>query len=212
MAREKEKKAPARAEIDITPSWPTPTDPFMPWPWTKPDPRAIPYGKPGKRIRVLVLPGRVEYDPAMMKIELAVLNYAAKGRDVTIVVPDVWRGTGEIMARRTGSNLMVICTDKAGATSLPSNYTFETFASSKIARRRVLREADVVYMIDTHIALDKIKADIADHHDGMKVKTFKSLYVKRPSTTRAQNEAVKEAVRKKIKDSDKKSSKKRKKK
>lgn len=198
------KAKPARAEVDITPSWPSANDPLPPWPYTKPDPRPVPYGKPGKTVRVLILPGRMEYDPCMNAMEQRIRKLMAEAKNVVIVVPDVWRGVGEIMARRNGLNWMVINTDNAGSTVLPSVHGFDKFAGSKVARRRVLREADMVYIVDNNVAFTQITEDVEAHHEGMPVRVFKHKYKKREPVSlekvaKKQKKAKSEALAKKKK-------------
>lgn len=197
-------KRSARAEIDITPTYPSAYDPHPPWPYTTPEPRPIPYGKPGKRLNVLVLPGKVEYDPAMTIVEEYVRKMTAKGRYVNVIVPDVWRGIGEVLARRNGLNYMVINTDKAGATTLPSVNGFEKFARSKTARRRCLREADVVLIVDNNVAFKEIHKDIADHFEDLKVVTVGHSYESLHHANKMRSEYAKASIKPKPKGKKKK--------
>jgi len=169
-------KKPATCEIDITPTYPTRYDPLPPWPYTRPDPRPSEYGKPGKRINVLLIPGQIEYDPCMNSVEKSVRKLVKAGRHVVIVVPDVYRGVGEIMARRNGLNFLVVNTDKAGNTSLPTIIDRATFFVSKTARRRTMMEADVMYLVDSNPVFDVVAKEAKKFFPELKVNVVEHQY------------------------------------
>lgn len=179
--------APARAEIDITPTWPSRYDPMPPWPFTHPGQREIAYGDQKGEIRVLVLPGKIEYDPCMNKAEKLLRSLQGRGREVTVVVPDVYRGSGEIMSRRLGANLLVVNTGTAGSLDLPSLVQYSNLGSS-VARKYCVRKADAAILVkdspyfkDFCNTIKKLKPDI-------KVKKLDPKYVKRKSAEQIEEE------------------------
>lgn len=185
----------ARAVVDISHTPPTAYDPLPTWPYTVPDPRSIPYGKPGKKVSVLILPGKIEYDPAMHLVEQRVRKMVDAGRHVTIVVPDYYRGVGEILSRRQGLNLLVVNTDKSGAESLPSFPSLDKLKASKVARRRVLMECDVAYIIDNCPVRDEFEADIERSFSDMKTRVFKHVYVKKVADEKKLSKAEKKLAK-----------------
>lgn len=202
MAKKQTKKNDARAEVDISANLPTSHDPFQPWPYTIPIPRSRPYGRPGETKHVLILPGKLEYDPCMALVEKFVRRLdSVKGFNVVIVVPDVWRGVGEIMARRNGLDYRVMNTDAAGATVLPSTPGPDKFADSKTARSRVLRVVDYALIVDNNVAAEKVLKDIEQRFQRIKIKVFKHLYVKKSESSvkpkKASTEKPKSKKRKK---------------
>lgn len=196
----------ARPEIDITPSFPTAYDPFKPWPFTVPVKRRQPYGKPSsKRLSVLLLPGACEYDPAMAEVE-EYIRFKTETHHVTVVVPDVYRGVGEIMARRNGLNYLIVNTDRHGSEELPSLIQRSYLIESKTARRRILLECDMVLAISDCPSLPAFKKEIEGWQklEGLKVKTFKAMYRKVIAEARAKIKKVEDPALSKKRKSKKK--------
>ena len=194
MAKSKKSKtSAARPVVDITPTLPTVYDPLPPWPFTIPEPRPIPYGKPGKRVRVLIVPGRLEYDPVMGEMERRVRSLMEKGADVLIVVPDVYQGVGQIMARRNGLNVMMVNTDFQGATNLPTAMQRSSFLDSKTARRRVMREADIMYISDDSEACKVLQEEAEQLFPELRVRVLTHVYRKKAEPKKPKKKADEKA-------------------
>lgn len=166
----------AKAQVDITP-----TDAKKypgTWPGTIPNDRHYPFAKHcklGSTVRVLILPGRIEYDPAMADIEREVSNLARKN-DVTIVVHDYYRGSGEIMARRLGLDYMVVNVDTDDGKRLPTPVAREVLNTSVSARRRVLSKADLVLAVKDSPFLAAITKTNDKRRSPVPVQTFRAKY------------------------------------
>jgi len=183
----KDKKSSARAEVDITPSYPTYDGDNPPWPYTRPDPR--PYGyraKYDKTVRLLILPGHLPHDPAMNQIERVVRRMMDKKIDVVIVVPDCYRGIGEIMARRNGLNYLIVNTDYKDNVNLPGNNLMSVLMTSKTARIRVMQSADRACVVLKNPVTERFIEELEE--SDIQVKTFKPIY--RTPKPRPKPEAV----------------------
>lgn len=139
------------------------------WPSQLADKRVRPFGSPvkGAPFRVLILPGKVEYDPAMQDMETWVRNLMDEsGRNVIVMVTDYYVGSGTIMARRLGVDLHILNTDTLGSEDLPSLIRRDILTTSKAARRKVL----------THLKSTDYVAYVSDSPDWPAMrKTLKSL-------------------------------------
>lgn len=208
MSKSKDKAGPARPEIDITPTWPSRYDPMPPWPYTVPRPRETPYGEQKGEIKVLVIPGKIEYDPCMNTAETMLWKLQASGKEVTIVVPDVHRGPGEIMSRRLGANLLVVNTATAGSIDLPTMMQ-RHYLDSAVARKYCVAKADRVIIVRDSPVFDAFMKTIKKAKHSPKVKILDPKYVKRKSAEQIEEEQAnrprrtkdkeKAKVRKKIK-------------
>lgn len=173
MAKQPE---PAKPEVDITP-----TDAKKypgTWPCTIPAPRHYPFSKHAKlstKMRVLILPGRIEYDPAMADIEAEVSGLARKN-DVTLVAHDYYRGACEIMARRLGLDYMVINVDNDDGKTLPTTVARDILNTSVSARRRVLSKSDLVLAVTDSPFLAALSKTNAKRKSPLTIKTFRAKY------------------------------------
>jgi len=162
-----------KAEVDIEPSRHEGT-----WPQTKPNPRPYPFAKQCKlrdKDRILILPGKIDYDPAMADVEREVRNLMRKA-DVTIVVHDYYRGIGEMMARRNGLDYTVVNVDNDAGTELPTPVARDVLNTSVSARRRLLSKCDRILAVKGSPFLDKIKTTNEKRPNPVEVKLFKAKY------------------------------------
>ncbi len=172
----KQEKGPAKPEIDITPSYPAYDGDNPPWPYTRPDPRPFGYKANHKKtVRLLVLPGHLPYDPAMNAIETTVRKMMERDYNVEIVVPDCYRGIGEIMARRNGLDYKVVHTALRDSINLPGNHELSTLMKSKVARKRIIASCDRAAVVlnnpITEFLLEELLADAK-----VQVKTYKPVF------------------------------------
>lgn len=172
----KQEKGPAKPEIDITPSYPAYDGDNPPWPYTRPDPRPFGYkAKHKKTVRLLVLPGHLPYDPSMNAIETTVRKMMERDYNVVIVVPDCYRGIGEIMARRNGLDYMVIHTALRDSINLPGNHELATLMKSKVARKRVIASCDRAAVVLSNPVTELLLEELLEEAD-VKVKTYKPVF------------------------------------
>ncbi len=168
---------------------PTAYDPMPPWPFTLPKERKHGFGlKRGKAVRVLVIPGAVEYDPAMHLVEETFVRVRDKGYDITIVVPDSYRGIGEIMSRRNGLDLLVISTASPSDVSLPSTQNRTHLRSSKVCKWILSKVDRVIYVVGNPFAETLVQ--LAEESD-LPTKKFEPLYVKRKEQRASDLKSVK---------------------
>ena len=180
----KEKRSEARAQVDITPSYPEYAGSNPPWPWTRPDPRPFGYrARHDKTVRLLILPGRLPHDPAMNQIEQTVRRMMEKKINVLIVVPDCYRSIGEIMARRNGLDYMVINVDFKETVNLPTNCEISVLARSKTARIRVMQQVDRACVVLKNPATESFIEEL--NESSIKVKEFKPVF-KTPKPRKAE--------------------------
>lgn len=100
--KKKKVKEQARPRVDETPTFN-----LNLWPNTVGKPMyAYKVIKPKKRPHVLLWPGRIEYDPSMIKVETAI----RKLEDPVLVIARHHIGTGTIMANRLGIDMLVVNT------------------------------------------------------------------------------------------------------
>ena len=181
------KKDAARPKIDITPTWPSRYDPMPPWPFTKPAPRGTPYGDQKGEVKVLLIPGKIEYDPCMNTAESLMRRIQDSGKELTIIVPDVHRGPGEIMSRRLGANLLVVNTSTAGSLDLPTTMQ-RHFLDSSTARKYCVDKADRVIIVRDSPAFEGFMKTIKKAKHKPKVKVIEPKYVKRKSAEQIEEE------------------------
>lgn len=143
---------------------------------TKPDPRPYAYGEfPKHRLNYLILPFRIDYDPGMNDIE-AEIRRRMPNYNITIVVPDYYRGIGEMLARRNGLDYLVVNLDLDGGTNLPTLVARNFLNDSKTARRALLRRADQILAGSDSPFLAKIKKTMAAMKSDKPIKLFEPKY------------------------------------
>lgn len=115
----------------------------------------------------------------MNEVEQRIRKLASKYH-VTVVVPDVYRGVGEIMARRNGLNYLIVNTDLKDAVNLPSSLDRSVLERSSVARRRCLMECDRLFYVTNCPSAKSFLDEIPkwSRLSNIKLTSFKAFYVK----------------------------------
>lgn len=120
-----------------------------------------------ERPRVLLWPGRIEYDPAMTQIERLI----RKLDNPIIVVADFHVGVGTIMSRRLGLDLMVVHTRSDGSVKL-HNLGPSQILEQKELFKNLLYRSNHLYGVRGNKGISKLKKLITKYGFPHKVKTF----------------------------------------
>jgi hypothetical protein len=160
-------KEAARPVVDCKPEWQ-----LNLWPRTLPaKPKPYKVIKDKQRPHVLLWPGRIEYDPAMCKIE----DLIRELDNPVLVTADIHIGTGTIMSRRLGIDMLVVHTRADNETKFlhlaPSHVDQQHFLFHNLLLR-----STHLYGVRGTAGLAKLKKYITKFDLKVKVKTFDPVH------------------------------------